>query len=331
MPFAGYNDFDDCVSENSDKNDPDAYCAVIKRQVEGKSREFDIIADERIKKTVETDGIALAEDIRQAMRQPAGKKAIATGHHAPVQPTSLTSARVELPDLDADNPPEEFAAALEAEDFILYGKASIEQLDRGGEDSPTREIIDLSPDVVSNALERFFESKKAPGIVSLTHDDIPVGRPLREYTLEESAAIQVGDETYEFDAGETLSTHVEDGDGDGRPELWALSDLANDTPLARKVRLAVLLGDLDGYSITFGRNDTQPETGGRRVTEWDLFSWTLAPSEMVANPGAEFDLAGFKARLDRYPPAPGADDATAGSTTVAEDVARDIERYIEHG
>ena len=37
MPFAGYDDFDDCVSENSDKRDPEAYCAVIKREVEGES------------------------------------------------------------------------------------------------------------------------------------------------------------------------------------------------------------------------------------------------------------------------------------------------------
>jgi hypothetical protein len=34
-PFAGYADFDDCVAKNSDKSDPAAYCAVIKRQVEG--------------------------------------------------------------------------------------------------------------------------------------------------------------------------------------------------------------------------------------------------------------------------------------------------------
>jgi len=32
-PFAGYKDFDDCVRKNSDKDDPKAYCAVIKKQV----------------------------------------------------------------------------------------------------------------------------------------------------------------------------------------------------------------------------------------------------------------------------------------------------------
>ncbi len=34
MPFAGYSDFADCVSQNQDKDDPDAYCGSIKHQVE---------------------------------------------------------------------------------------------------------------------------------------------------------------------------------------------------------------------------------------------------------------------------------------------------------
>jgi len=33
-PFAGYDDFDDCVDQNSDKADPEAYCSVIKRKTE---------------------------------------------------------------------------------------------------------------------------------------------------------------------------------------------------------------------------------------------------------------------------------------------------------
>lgn len=33
MPFAKYRDFDDCVRRNSDKRDPQAYCAAIERAV----------------------------------------------------------------------------------------------------------------------------------------------------------------------------------------------------------------------------------------------------------------------------------------------------------
>lgn len=35
-PFGPYKNFQDCVNKNRDKKDPDAYCATIKRQVEGK-------------------------------------------------------------------------------------------------------------------------------------------------------------------------------------------------------------------------------------------------------------------------------------------------------
>jgi hypothetical protein len=37
MPFGEYADFADCVAKNQDKNDPEAYCAAIKRQIEGDS------------------------------------------------------------------------------------------------------------------------------------------------------------------------------------------------------------------------------------------------------------------------------------------------------
>ncbi len=39
-PFAGYKDFDDCVSKNQDKNDPKAYCASIKQQVEKVEKQY---------------------------------------------------------------------------------------------------------------------------------------------------------------------------------------------------------------------------------------------------------------------------------------------------
>lgn len=35
-PFAGYEDFDDCTSQNSDKRDPSAYCGEIKHRTEDK-------------------------------------------------------------------------------------------------------------------------------------------------------------------------------------------------------------------------------------------------------------------------------------------------------
>lgn len=35
LPFGEYESFDDCVAKNQDKDDPEAYCATIKRLIEG--------------------------------------------------------------------------------------------------------------------------------------------------------------------------------------------------------------------------------------------------------------------------------------------------------
>ena len=55
MPFGDYADMDDCISKNSDKEDPAAYCASIQKQAEKTS-----------KKTVEMNGkkyIVVAENV----------------------------------------------------------------------------------------------------------------------------------------------------------------------------------------------------------------------------------------------------------------------------
>lgn len=44
MPFAGFRDFKACIAANSDKDDPNAYCATIMRQVEGKKSRKTILA-----------------------------------------------------------------------------------------------------------------------------------------------------------------------------------------------------------------------------------------------------------------------------------------------
>ena len=38
MPFGEYESFEDCVAKNSDKEDPEAYCATIKRDLEGAAK-----------------------------------------------------------------------------------------------------------------------------------------------------------------------------------------------------------------------------------------------------------------------------------------------------
>lgn len=361
MPFADYDDFDDCVAQNQDKDDPDAYCAAIKRDVAGEA-ETDEFLDAAIRDApdvsqssfdpVDLDLAAVTTDVlvraeadgkviwmtpdgavayqarvdadgayvtAEATTSEGESPADTTDHdhdhdhvsmkgpatalaNTPTQPADITKAGTN--EIDTEALPEAYQAALEADDFIIYGKASIEQWD--DDDMPT--LIEM--DALEDALERFFESEAAPGIISRYHQDIPVGKPVREYTLDEATELTLSTpdddpETYSFEAGDTLRSHVEDGDGDGRPELWLASNLAADTEPAKRARLLALQGDLDGYSVTIHRNRDELTQEGRRVTKCDLHAVTLGTGEQIKNAGSTFDVAEFKSTLRAAADLPG--------------------------
>lgn len=259
------------------------------------------------------DLVAEMEDVDSETEQEAVAGATtAEGWQADGPAAAVTQASVAADDLDAPGPlrnsitkegsneidveslPEEYQAALEADDFLVYGKASIEQYDRS--DDP----IKIEMEALEDALDRFFESQEAPGIISLYHDDIPVGVPVREHVLDEDTTIHLESpdgepERYEFEAGEKLTTHVEDGDGDGRPEMWLLSNLAGDSEMAKEVRLRALQGELNGYSVTIHRNRDEQTDTGRLVTQCDLHAVTLGTSEIVKNAGSTFGVAEYQA------------------------------------
>lgn len=45
MPFAEYKDFEDCVAKNKDKDNPEAYCAVIKQKAESEEGREHVVSD----------------------------------------------------------------------------------------------------------------------------------------------------------------------------------------------------------------------------------------------------------------------------------------------
>lgn len=219
---------------------------------------------------------------------------------------------------DPDNPPAEYEEAIEADDFLIYGKASIQQHDL--------EEQRISVAALEEALDRFFGSEDAPGIISRGHADVPVGVPVREHTLESDTTLVIDGERYEFEAGESIRTEAKDADGDQRPELWLAARLANDSDIARESRFKALTGDLNGYSVT-----VKPHSGARRVTEegedilsLDLHAVTLGTDEQIRNQGSEFDVAEFKAIFgdgDSIDLSQLADDAL---DQLAEDLGREL-------
>lgn len=172
--------------------------------------------------------------------------------------------------------------ALEADDFIIYGKASVEKYD---EDNPPQKILMSAFD---DKIPHFLDG----GIISRRHKDIPVGEPVESYTLDEPAEIEVGDQTHSFDAGEELRTEVSDG------EVWIVANLRNDSELARETREGAINGNLDGFSVTVFCKEWDETSKGQEVHSIDWHSTTIGQDQHIKNPDSRFGVAEFKAMFE---------------------------------
>jgi hypothetical protein len=162
----------------------------------------------------------------------------------------------------ADVPDEWEAPVFEAENFIIEGPASVEIVDRTGQQ--------IQMDAVADALDRYLESEREPGIISTKHDDVPVGVPVWEWTTEDGARY----ETAVHDDAFTL-----------------VANLGNETTKSKLARLRCLNGDYGGYSVTVYSNQEHRRPDGTRVTiDCDLHAVTLGSEELVMNPAADFDV-----------------------------------------
>ncbi|WP_207891210.1 hypothetical protein [Natrarchaeobius oligotrophus] len=155
---------------------------------------------------------------------------------------------------------------FDAENFIIEGPASVEIVDRTGQQ--------IQMDAVATALERFLESDREPGIISVKHDDVPVGIPIWEW---------------ESDDGRHYETTVDD------QEFTLVANIGNETTKSKLARLRCLNDDYGGYSVTVYSNQEHQAPDGTRVTvDCDLHAVTLGSAEKVMNPAADFDVVDFK-------------------------------------
>ncbi|UTF55991.1 hypothetical protein [Natronosalvus rutilus] len=203
--------------------------------------------------------------------------------------------------------------AVEADDFVIFGKASVEQYD---DDTPSQK---LKMEALANALPQLYED----GIISRRHKDIPVGTVAPEHELESPAEMQVGDLTLSFDAGDALATQVvEKGEprpgGAGRAEedeFWIVAKLKNNSEIAKETRLRALAGDLNGFSVTIYAKEWEETPAGEVVTDLDWHAVTIGEEHKIKNKESRFGVAEFKAFMeDAWPTGllPGGSDEADG-------------------
>jgi hypothetical protein len=119
-PFAGYKDFDDCVAKNQDKDDPEAYCATIQRQVEGTSQSF-------------KGGINMSEKKPEGWTTQTTKEGFEECVRKTMETQDVTREQAEALCLPPTKPADEPTPyeALDAEELTPYQKCIKEKMDAG--------------------------------------------------------------------------------------------------------------------------------------------------------------------------------------------------------
>jgi len=241
---------------------------------------------------------------------------------------------------DLENLTDEEREVVTVDEFILFGKASIEQWNEPG---PGEEHLYIEMD----ALEEQLDQLLALDNLSRRHDDVKVGEFLESHTLDESTTVHLdNDETLRFDAGDTLETQVvregeplPDGSGEAEEDaLWIVANVygrgaPEGSVIAQETRLGAYYGHLDGFSVTVYTREYDRVEKGKIAKEVDFLAVTIGEDELIKNKGSHFGVAEFQA-LFGSSGATGTDDAdttprrpTTGRRT-AEDPGGTLEQRL---
>ena len=229
------------------------------------------------------------------------------GFEQPAEPERRVRTDEEI---DFQNLTKQEQQVVNAENFLIYGRANIEQWN---DPAPGEHNLYIEMDAFEEKIDQLLAIEN----ISFGHQDVRVGEPLESYTLETDATVHLSkDETLHFDAGDELRTQViregeplPDGSGPAKEDaLWLAANVfGRDDPrgsrFSQKVRLGAFYGDLDGFSVTIDKLEMTPTDKGVRTHEVDFLAVTIGDDEMIKNPGSSFGVAEFQALFGEVPDA----------------------------
>jgi len=161
MPFGGYADFDACVSANQDASDPQAYCASIMHQVEGKSEDGYALSD--LPEEAQKEWIATFKEAF-GKNDESGSAKIAWATVMRRYERNQNGTWTLMKTLDDI----QFKSILK-EDRVVFGAASVAVVDSDNEL------------ITEDALRNAFKSYINRGEILFYHKNVPIGRVLPEY------------------------------------------------------------------------------------------------------------------------------------------------------
>lgn len=303
MPFAGYDDFDACTRDNSDKEEPSAYCAQIHYEVTGEwpaekfeqkfgeNPTFDMpieVAELAIKrgdiplgtwKQINSDSLIPFRKLAQSETDPRRfKRAIDMAKISLQEGVSDAIAKadnLEKVGFDAEINRSVSMVFKQDDEFLIWGPASVE-------------VVDKEQDKISvEALDKALPQLLKRASLSYAHTDQLVGKILERFETDEPVSVEINGETYER---KSFPTSVLDLDDGNPPAMFVAGEVYDDTNQAQEVREKIESGEIDSYSISGEALVTQKQVDGSMVyddvIEMDLSAVTLCEEGM--NQGAKF-------------------------------------------
>lgn len=266
MPFGPYENHADCVAQNKDKGDPDAYCATIERNISEKSEEgfaFDELPAEAKDIWVASFGEALSKNDEEGSRRVAWANVLRRFER------SVNGRWTPMKVFDDI----EFKSLFK-QDRVIYGAASVA-------------IVDSDNEMITEeALKSAFRSYVERGHVLFYHRNIPVGEVIPKYVASD---------------GTNYKSEVRDGKLNIAVRLYKDTQIANDVWDAiekGELRAFSIGGQVIGDPVRVCVNEDCSKNYDR-IDKIDLHEISIVPDP--ANDASYFNIIKSKVEVKETP------------------------------
>lgn len=218
-----------------------------------------------------------------------------------VRKSLVKSDTVEKVDFDSEVTASPVVFKAGSDDFVIWGPASIEVVDKEGDRIRASALEDALPQLLKRAR------------LSLEHSDQLVGGILERFETEEPVEITVGDKTFKRSE---FPTDVLELDG-MKPGLYVAGEVYGDSRQAEETRERIENGELNSYSISgealVTRKKVSDGTAHDDILDMDLSAVTICEEGM--NQKAQFaHISGNSGEITASQPAGNSSEIAASAS-----------------
>lgn len=230
---------DSCVEQvMADGHDEDSAYAICEASTDDKSfgdtELARMLKNDGAQEWVGTVGRLVRNDVEKTVIADVVERARSGGSRQETRSAMAKSAKIEKVGFEAEVHSQFTVFKAGDDDFIIWGPASVEVVDKEGDKIQAKALQKALPQLLKRAR------------LSLEHSDQLVGRILERFETDDPVEVEIGDRTFKRSEFPTDVLEVEKMD----PALYVAGEIYNDSRQARDTRKRIENGELDSYSIS---------------------------------------------------------------------------------